>query len=258
MTDEFVLNELKDIRRQLEEIVTDDKGEAAVIDAVLRLPGVVGFWPMSVTNSSGDAVDVSGNALHLTNTSTSVFNSLNNTVGYVDYDGSADYHTHADAADFDITGTEAYIGAQGLAMGAWVYLDSTGTQGILTKWDSGSNNRSYALIYASGFAFQVSGDGTASVFKTHSESISTGSWYFVTAKFASSTACTVAVNGVPESNTTSIPASIYNGTAPFQIGAQNAGIFLNGRVSLAFLCSSLVSDAQLKDFYELSRPLFGV
>ena len=105
MTDDFVLNELKDLRRQVEELVTDDKGEAAVIDAVLRFPGLVGFWPMSVTNSSGEAVDISGNGLHLTNTSNSSFNITNNTIGHVDYDGSADYHSHVDAADFDTTGS---------------------------------------------------------------------------------------------------------------------------------------------------------
>lgn len=236
------------------------------VSAHLALPGLRGFWPMSAVNSFGQALDLSGNALPLGYNGNPTYNYAG-LAPYIALDGTGDYLSRADAAALDITGTETYIAAaaRGLTFGGWFWFDvipQDKNVGILGKYNTTGNQRSY-LIYTGGTDYPVlviSPDGSGGIaINVAGAGLSTGAWHFLVGRVIPSTEASLYQDGVWYRGVTSIPASVYNGTAPFQVGAFNAGSFLmTGRASLCFLCAASLSDAQVAALYGVTRPLFGV
>jgi len=237
----------------------------AFADAVSMLkmfPGIRGIWPSSVVGDTGQMVDVSGNGLHLTNTNNALIGYTSNTlIPRALYNGSTQYHTRADSAYFDITGTESYIDQNGLTIGAWVKFDTAAstTEMIISKW-LGSNLSYNINRTATGeLRFSITNNGTTAVLIDTTDIMLLDTWYFVCGRFTPSAELMAQINGTQVVNTTSIPASIFSGTSVFRLAADGGGgALLDGRISLAFLCASALSDAHINTFYQFTAPLFGV
>jgi hypothetical protein len=244
---------------------------AGLYDSIIKsLPGLIGYWPGNAFGG-GSAnttmlVDQSGNALHLTRNGTTVARS-SALINDVEYDGSTGYYSHADAAIFDILGTEGHIGAtlRGLTMGAWVKFDNaaSGNEYVMSKMGSGTTNLAYGLrrlaagtIFAEIFNSAAAATPTSTVISD--EIIGAGVYTFVLTRWTPSSELLVQVNDVDKTDTSSIIASIANGTALFNIGARSGTSFIDGRVCRSFLCHAAIPDEWRFALYEIGKTLFDV
>jgi hypothetical protein len=233
----------------------------------MALPGLVGFWPMSsVQRSTGNAYDLSGQGRTLTYNGNPAYSYYNGLMPYIDLDGTGDFLSRADETDLDILGNESIYttGAAGLTLGGWFWADTlgVGSAGLIGKYTTTGNQRSYLLFVVSstvGPAFIISGDGTATDSATHPSAVATGGWFFAVGVYIPSTSVSIFVNSTKTTNSTSIPATIFNSTAALQIGAFSAGTaLLDGRAALCFLCANALSDELITSLYSQSKPLFGL
>lgn len=238
-------------------------GYVNAVSAIKMLPGLRAAWLMStVINTGGIAVnvpDTTGNGRTLTLNGGVVFNALD-LIPYADFNGSTGYLARADEAELDIIGNEAYIGIPGLSIGGWVWFDALGSQeGIVTKDQNGITNRSYRLIKTTGniIRFSVSNTGSAVVSVDSAAIPGAGQWMFVCGVFTPSTSLRVYLNSVSVVNTTSIPATIFNSTAPLELGRWAGTNYMNGRQSLMFLTASALPASTVLSLYHQTRPLFG-
>ena len=219
--------------------------------------------------SAGEWRDLSGNGMHLSYNGNPTMSYTTRGAPYWVYDGTGDYHSHADDANFDITGTETTVltSQRGLTCGAWVYLNSLTpvTNSIIAKFSlSGGNYLSYILTELGTYLyFMITTDGSTLKSVTGLDAggagLTTGKWYFTAGRFIPSTAIKCWVNATETQNATSIPASIFSGAAPFTIGYDPANnSYTSGVVSLPFVCACALSDVQITRLYNRSRGLFGV
>ena len=237
----------------------------SLISSYLALPGLRGFWPMSGISSIGTIYDMGGGDLHLLNV---------NTVPVIGWPMPAAFFQTslsevlyaADVAAFDIIGNEAHIYAnwQGLTIGAWVKIDAVDiAQSIDGKFSTAAGNRSYLLhIDSSNYPqFYVSGDGTATSYIEREVELVADRWYFMVGRFDPSTEVKLWVDDVSVANTTSIPATIFNGTASFTVGANGTGPatfgnYFGGKISCAFLCTARIDDSTIRRLYYRTRAAF--
>lgn len=150
----------------------------------------------------------------------------NNGGPYVDFNGTTEYFSEADNAWQEPT-TRRFL------VWTWANIDNyTGDMTIASKWDASTNERAWRLWFnnaAGVFTFSTSVDGTAvvSVASTYTESLDT--WYFVAGWFVPSTRLRIYVAAATElaltqdTNAVATPASIFNGTEDFMIGASDNG-----------------------------------
>jgi hypothetical protein len=128
---------------------------------------------------------------------------------------SSQHLTTPDTASLDITGA--------LTLVAWV--KSTGSygpaaRGILTKYETGTNQRSYALTTNSSgqVFFIVTNNGISALNATGSTAVGTN-WRHVAGVYTPSTKLEAFLDGASSgSNTTSIFASLLSGSAPLAVG----------------------------------------
>jgi hypothetical protein len=128
---------------------------------------------------------------------------------------SSQHLTTPDTASLDITGA--------LTLVAWV--KSTGSygpaaRGILTKYETGTNQRSYALTTNSSgqVFFIVTNNGISALNATGSTAVGTN-WRHVAGVYTPSTKLEAFLDGASSgSNTTSIFASLHSGSAPLAVG----------------------------------------
>ncbi len=210
---------------------------------------------MSATDNSLNVLDLSGNALTLTNNSATLL-ANQGYVPYATHDGSADYLSRADEAALDITNF--------LTIGAWIYVNTTPVSAVpaIGKWTRSGDHRSYGLFpgTAGNFIFQVTNLGTAAdITNVDGAAYSEDTWYFVVGRYDSTGELKIWVNANTATNTTSIPASLYNSTSAFAIGAEGDGSrVFDGRTALAFMTRSVLEDAVIERLYTRTRGLFGV
>jgi len=260
-------NQVRTLERDIERLKTHESGKTIgdAIGSYLALPGLVGFWPMSsVQRSTGNAYDISGQGRTLTYNGNPTYNIFNSLVPYIDFDGTGDFLSRADETDSDILGTETiYASAvRGLTMGGWFWMDNftAATQGLIGKNNGVTNNRSYLLLAANTplFRFQVSVDGIATVSADVSSPVASA-WYWLVGRYTPSAEVALFANTSKVTTTVSVPASIFNSNAAFEIGDANAGALpMDGRAALCFLCANAVSDARLDKLFNETRRLFGV
>jgi len=139
--------------------------------------------------------------------------------------GSSQYLSIADGSQtgLDITGD--------MSMEAWVKIEADATttsQVIMSKYEATGNQKSYIFGYQrstggaeSGLFLYISSDGSAATVKNVETSFDEGQWYHIAMTYdASAGAVDFYVNGTPlGSQQTGLPTSIYNGTAPFEVGS---------------------------------------
>lgn len=158
---------------------------------------------------------------------------------------SSQYLSAPDTASLDITGA--------ITLAAWVKSSgSYGTRGIVSKFETATNNRSYALyINASGqLVTAFSPSGTSANVRTDTGSTILGTnWRHVAVTFVASTSVALYVNGATEStsnNGVTIPSALFNGTAPLWIGAvATTSPLWDGLIAEAAIYSAALTAAEI-------------
>ncbi len=193
------------------------------------------------------------------------------TVGCTRFNGTSHYlvqpATINNNQDLGILGTESYVysARRGLTLGCWFYptiVDATARH-LVGKFTTTGNQRSYVLriISTNKLAFSLSADGTSTLTTVTSDvTISTNQWYFAVGQFTPSTEMRLFLNGTWYSNTTSIPASIFDSTAKFTVGAGNDGTnnFFGGDIRNVFVCAGQFSQSVIEDYYNNVKSFFGL
>ena len=226
-------------------------------DPFIHLPGLRGYWPMSIVNSAGVAIDHAGASADLLRTGAPTYG----------YDGNA-YVQLGVATDFlyntapvlGITGTEAWIASslRGLTIGGWFLADSTPTtiSGLISK-DGPDPQRGYILSWSATNVpgFSLSGNGSTTVGVSYSDR-SLDTWYFIVGRFTPSAEVAIFVNGDKAINTTSIPAAINVSTQNFEVGRyfNDNNRIIEGRARDVFVCAAALSDETLSALYQATRP----
>lgn len=222
----------------------------------LGLPGLVGLWPLNNYDASGNVYDLSGQARTLTKNGTVVPTVQEPALLYQDFQGG--YFQRADEADLSITGN--------LTVGGWFWIDALDAtpRGAIGKSNSTGNQRSYTLFQTTTdvLRFQVSSDGTATTL-IDSATPPVAQWLFAVGRYQASTRLDLFVGSGPTlrvtTNTTSIPAAIFDSTAPFEIGAVNNGANVwDGRARMCFLCRARLRDDHINHLFQRGRALVGI
>jgi len=239
--------------------------------SVLRgLPGLRGAWTMGSFDENGDQFDISGQARTLTRQGSAVYG-YDDLVPYVNFTpGTFDYLSRGDEAGLDILGTEGYVvgAVQGLTMGLWFQPDRlTAQEWLIAKGTGAAAVSSYWLMFRGDLAndpvrFAVSDGAANDTVDLNNAVTSTSNWYFVAARYEPSTEIKVWVGsqGTLQSNTNvaGIPAALNNSGSALTIGANaTPANYLDGRVSMAWLCCEYLSDAIVATIWEQTRAMFG-
>lgn len=225
-------------------------------DIFVRLPGLRGYYPMGIRNSSGNVVDHSNADASLVQTG----------ICPVGYDGDSFAHLGngtnylGGGSSFAITGAETFITAalNGLTVGGWFMIDSlpAANAGLISR--SGlTPDYGYTLdVNLNGqHSFGMSGNGAAT-FAASSIAVAISVWRFIVGRFIPSTEVAVFVDGDKTANTTAIPATCFVSTASFEVGRHFAD---NTRIAHAkardvFVCASALSDALIEEIRTTSGP----
>lgn len=248
-------------------VQTGDPDELAsnrFVSIFKNIPGGRGFWPPSHIRAGGELADIIA-ANPMTNNGNAQF-SFTGLFPWIDLNGSSQYFSVADTSALDITGTESYIAsaARGLTIGGWFYFDTTAStvEALMSKW-LGASNFSYILNRQSGgnIRFSITSGGTSATqdFVDSSGTVGANAWTFVVGRFTPSTELAVFVNGTKTTETSGIAASIFSGSANFEIGSLAGGSsLLNGRYGGGFLSMMALSDTVIDYLFQSTRGLPGV
>lgn len=210
---------------------------------------IVSRWLLD--ESSGNRADsVGSNTLTDVNTVAAGSGYDGNWANSADFErGNSEKLEIADNASLSITGA--------LTISFLMRSESiAGTQDMVNKFDN-DTQKSYRVGLGSDskILFAVSSNGTSETGVIQSDTISTGTWYLVTAVYRPSTEIELYVNAVSKgSNTSSIPASIFNGTAKFILGnVDNVGYsnYYDGLLQDVIIWGAALSDSEVSDLYRL-------
>lgn len=217
----------------------------------LLLPDLRAFWPMSSADESGNVYDLSAQGRTLTANGTPGRFAGPGYIPYTLFDGVDDYYSRADETGLELGGA--------FTINLWVYIFTAGVEyGLISKWGA-AGNRSWRILHtaSNAFRFEVSGDGTASV-SIDSATIEINSWYNVVAVMSSSNSIALHVNGVKTTNTTSIPASVFDSSAALELGRTNGAGYLDGAIAMPWIANSAYDDNQVKAIYRHTLSIFQV
>ncbi len=236
--------------KQIADVLT-----ASQKDLFVGLPGLTGYFPMSIVNTAAKAVNHAQAGLDLAQTG----------VCPIGYDGNSYRHTgdgvnyFSSSLDYALTGLETYIEAafRGFTVGGWFRIEATpaGSSGLVSK-DGVSPQRGYSLYWNSlnEARFLVSSNGAATTVVISSSSI-ISQWHFIVGRFIPSTEVAVFLDGVKSVNTTAIPASCNVSTQPFEVGrgfASDASI-IHAKHRDVFVCRAALSDELIEEVRQASQ-----
>lgn len=229
------------------------------------LPGTSAFWTMATfQRSTGTVYDDSQNGKDLGYNGNPTFDTHNQFVGYCDFDGTGDFLSIADHADFDISGTETAVAAakHGLTLVAFFKPDISQTTLICGKTGTaGSVNDSAYALYQAGtnLTFRVRDSGDAANFDVSVNGVVTpGNWHFAAGRYIPGSSIKVWCNRFTNSNTTSIPAALLTSNGAFQVANALAGVYFDGGICLVHLSMMAHGDVVIAGLYEQAAVLFGL
>lgn len=216
-------------------------------------------YNMSSVDNIGDVYDMSGQGRKLTNTNFTFSIDLVTPYGSI----SAGRLLRGDEVGLQIT-------ADLTLLALCRFSESTGgTECIEAKWGA-VGNKSYQLVRnSSGYGvFSISSNGTAVTSVTGTYAIPNNQWVLMVGIYTPSTSMDLFTipfipNGVnidtyKYTNTTSIPAAIFNSTAPFTIGSNGiGGEQFKGDVMHCGLYATAQLDRVVFSVYELAKPVTG-
>ena len=176
---------------------------------------------------------------------------------FSDFDGSGDYITVTDDADY-------HFGSSDFTIGAWVYLDETtgaaqrsiaGVGGGSADWGT-SGHEVILFIYSDGKLYlQYAQSGYHSIISTSTVSISYG-WHYITSSRISST-ITLYIDGesVGSGSITGAVTEITSGTPRLRIGSTSSSdAFWNGLIRNVRLYKGTgLTQTQIQDVMQSER-----
>lgn len=250
---EVLLNKLS---RKIDRLNSLEEGPTTgeVMGLYLSLFELHGFWPFSSVDENSNAIDLSAQGRTLSAVGPPNRTALATDLPAAVFNGTTSYYSRASEPGLAIT--------TDLTLGGWFFWNAVPTTSVNFIGRTGvSGSFSYGL-QTSGSVIQayVSGNGTSVTAIADSQGAALpATWYFYAMRFTHSSELAIFVNSVKTVNTTAIPASIFAGTAAFQIGACSALTqFMNGRAALTFLSAGALSDGSLSRMYYYGRLLFDV
>jgi len=150
------------------------------------------------------------------------------------------------------------------SFGVWINpttIPSVGEiYGVIGKGTDSLANRAW-LVFFSSFAkldFRVYNAGGANTDVISNVAMEAGNWYFVQCRFQDSVETAIFVNGEKSSNTTSIPSAVRSTAGEFGIGRMDATNYFNGKIGIAYLSRSALSDKTMIAIYNKTRVFYGV
>lgn len=171
-----------------------------------------------------------------------------------DYElGDTEYHFIADHADLSGTdGDKTWV--------VWVQLESLVTGAIVSKWNSGGNQREFYIEYnttSSTFRCNVSSDGGAGTVTTVSAThfgaaAADGTWYMVSCRHdATANEVTIDVNEDADTPITAAHNSgVFNGTAAFRLGSlASDSLYFDGLIDEVGFWTRELTDAEITWLY---------
>ena len=170
------------------------------------------------------------------------------------FDGSSEYINFGNPTELQITGQ--------LTLSCWVKVTaSTGSNQAFIYKDAAGAGRSYKLqLQGSTNLVNFTIFNSGAPFHSYSTStINDGNWHHISAVYTPSTSVVIYVDGVAETtNTTSVPASIDNDPAPFELGRRADGVFfLNGKIDHVAIFDYALSSSQVTSLYGNSTDGVG-
>lgn len=212
---------------------------------------LVSYWKME--EASGNRADAHGsNTLTDNNTVTS---------GTGKIDTAADFErtnserlTIADASQtgLDFTGD--------FSASVWVNLEAAldGTlieYNLISKYRPTGNQRSYSFNYTWNggtprLQFVSSTNGAGASVGSANVTLSAATWYHLVFIYtASAGSVEFFVDGSSIGSDTALGTSIFNGTADFEIGAQNAAFFVDGLIDEVAVWSRVITSDEVAEIY---------
>lgn len=164
---------------------------------------------------------------------------------------SSQYWSVADTASLSITGD--------MTLEMWVKLESApsnSTYCLARKYAEGGNNRSYMFRYqdtggTKRFEFRqsTSGTGASTSVITYNYTLSTATWtHLAFAYDASAGEIEVFINGVSNGTATGVRTSVYDGTAPFEIGGNSSdGDYFDGLIKDVRVWNDIRTGTEIND-----------
>lgn len=156
---------------------------------------------------------------------------------------SSQYLSRADSADHS-------MGDIDFSIAFWFYSTSGGSKGIVTKWQTGGNQREWWIgQLTSTINVFVSNNGSAAASLANGSAHSQTAWHFCV-MWHDAAANTINVS-VDNGTTASVAHStgVFNGTAPFNIGAENGGVFFDGRVDEVGVWKRVLTSLERTELY---------
>ena len=189
-------------------------------------PGPVAHWKFDENTGTTSTYDSSGNSNDLTLTSMTESSWVNGKYGSaLTYDGSADYASRTDDADFD-------FGTANFAVCGWLKTSSTTAySAILNKYDF-TTNTGYLLQLSSDatkLRFSIWDDGIEGAAINSTTTVNDGAWhYFCGTKNGTNTQ--IYIDGVHENTGTGVTGNVDTDKSLFLGARNNSTYFLNGTI----------------------------
>jgi len=195
-----------------------------------------GWWSLSDTSDEAGTFD------DMTNNNTATFTS-----GYngnaLTLNGTNQYLSLTDAQ-----ATSYPTGAQSWA--CFFKPDAVEDGALISKLVGGSYTFQLTTKPGNDVQILISGTGADTFTATATDSYSIGSWVHVAAVYTPSTSLKIYIDGIEkDSNTTSIPSSLFDSTAEFQIGAREfngSEIYFDGQIDDACVFNKALSADEVK------------
>lgn len=168
------------------------------------------------------------------------------------FDGTDDYITIADAAEFDVTNITA---------SAWVYPTSVSSFQSVISRDSGTSGDRYWAIQISDaglpYAYVCMADNSCTdTSGTARPTLSINTWYLLTMTYEGST-LKLYVNG-NQVDSTADTDTMETGAEPIEIGRKgNASAYFTGQIDEASVYNYALSANQIKKVYNSGAIFFG-
>ena len=213
------------------------------------IPGIHGAWNFVDRNLSAQAIDLSNQGMDLSNTANPAVSINTYLAAIATFNGTTQYFGRTLNTDFAFTST--------ITMGIWVFPASIAATNFFGKTGA-SGQFGYGLQFdGTTGRFYVSSNGTAVTSVISTVPLATSKNWCIVGRYIPSTEMAIWINGVKVVNTTSIPASVFNNTAVFQVGAASGNAqFYNGVASYPWISSEAVPDRMIDLYFQALRPMF--
>jgi hypothetical protein len=248
------------LERELEKAKRSQWGftHGDVFGTYMMLPALRGFWPFSSISETGQYIDMSYQGRHLLNQGATPRGNYRDNIPTMVFNGTSQYLYRADEAGLDITGN--------ISLGGWFKVSSnTALMGLMTKevTNTTNNDRNFGLYFrgdVAGDPFQVQFfNGTTMFSATSTVVTEVDKWYFVVARYTANIESYIYVSGVQTQSADTIPATINNSPAAFNIGVRNSSVnYFHGSAALCFICAGAVPIKMINRLYSVTRTYFDL